>query len=208
MENYASDDLDTSSKTPLYLGIAAIILGLAGLALGWVGFAKAGELETRLAELEGAAGDLAALETRLDEGNARRERLSETVNGPSREVSRALRQVENDVSSIKTDVRRVTIQAGTALNKVEEFEKQGVQAAPPPSPSQASSAPGSGSPGKGDSSAASNADGETYRIQIGDTFARLAARFGVSIDALLDANPGVDPRRLRVGQEVVIPKSP
>ena len=28
---------------------------------------------------------------------------------------------------------------------------------------------------------------------------------GVSLQALLDANPGVDPRRLRIGQNIVVP---
>ncbi|MCC5912363.1 MAG: LysM peptidoglycan-binding domain-containing protein [Clostridiaceae bacterium] len=45
-----------------------------------------------------------------------------------------------------------------------------------------------------------------YTIRAGDTFFRLATRFNVSLDALLAANPGVDPDRLVVGQTVCIPR--
>lgn len=50
--------------------------------------------------------------------------------------------------------------------------------------------------------------GRIYRIQPGDTFYRIAQRFNIPLDLLLRANPGVDPNRLRVGQEICIPAIP
>lgn len=50
--------------------------------------------------------------------------------------------------------------------------------------------------------------GRLYTIQPGDTFFGLARRFGYTIDALLAANPGVDPNRLQVGQRICLPPSP
>lgn len=44
-----------------------------------------------------------------------------------------------------------------------------------------------------------------YTIQSGDTFSSIASKSGVKLQALLDVNPGVDPRRLRVGQVITIP---
>ena len=41
-----------------------------------------------------------------------------------------------------------------------------------------------------------------YRIQRGDTFGSLASRFDVSVERLLELNPGVDPSNLRVGQKI------
>lgn len=51
------------------------------------------------------------------------------------------------------------------------------------------------------------ATGETkeYVIASGDTLGALAKRNGVSLKALLDANPGINPRKLHVGQKVEIP---
>ncbi|MTI79301.1 MAG: LysM peptidoglycan-binding domain-containing protein [Firmicutes bacterium] len=45
-----------------------------------------------------------------------------------------------------------------------------------------------------------------YRVRPGDTFYRLAMRYNTTVDAIADANPDVDPNRLRVGQTICIPR--
>ncbi len=47
--------------------------------------------------------------------------------------------------------------------------------------------------------------GRTYLVQGGDTMAAISRKFNVKLDALSTANPGVDARRLRVGQTINIP---
>lgn len=47
--------------------------------------------------------------------------------------------------------------------------------------------------------------GPTYTIASGDTLAAVARRCGVPLDAVLAANPGVEPRRLHVGQAITLP---
>lgn len=44
-----------------------------------------------------------------------------------------------------------------------------------------------------------------YVIRQGDTFFTLARRFNTTVDAIMRANPGVDPDRLFVGQVICIP---
>src|SRR5699024_3128610 len=46
-----------------------------------------------------------------------------------------------------------------------------------------------------------------YTIRAGDTFFMLAKSHNVSVDELLKANPGVDPDRLFIGQNICIPSS-
>ncbi|HEY8487198.1 MAG TPA: LysM peptidoglycan-binding domain-containing protein [Limnochordales bacterium] len=60
---------------------------------------------------------------------------------------------------------------------------------PPPPP------PGPPSPGQG----------LVYRVQPGDTLYLIGQRFGVSWQAIAQANPGIDPWWLAVGQTLVIP---
>ncbi len=48
-------------------------------------------------------------------------------------------------------------------------------------------------------------EGNYYTIQAGDTFYAIATRYGISVDDLREANPYVDPDRLRVGQMICIP---
>jgi LysM repeat protein len=45
----------------------------------------------------------------------------------------------------------------------------------------------------------------TYEIQPDDTVAGIAETFGVTIEAILEANPGLDPSRLVIGERIVIP---
>ncbi len=47
--------------------------------------------------------------------------------------------------------------------------------------------------------------GNYYTIRAGDTFYSIARRFNVSLDALLEANPNVDPDNLYIGQVICIP---
>ena len=45
----------------------------------------------------------------------------------------------------------------------------------------------------------------THTVQSGETPFAIARKYGVKLDALLAANPGVDPKKLRVGQTLNIP---
>jgi LysM repeat protein len=44
-----------------------------------------------------------------------------------------------------------------------------------------------------------------YTIAAGDNFSSLAKKFHVSVKALVDANPGVEPTRLQIGQKIHVP---
>ena len=48
-------------------------------------------------------------------------------------------------------------------------------------------------------------EGNYYTIRSGDTLYAIAQRYNVSLDDLREANPYVDPNRLRVGQVICIP---
>lgn len=43
-------------------------------------------------------------------------------------------------------------------------------------------------------------------VRRGDNFGRLANQYNATVDAFLKANPGVDPRRLQIGQRLKIPE--
>jgi LysM repeat protein len=45
-----------------------------------------------------------------------------------------------------------------------------------------------------------------YQIQSGDTLLAVAAQFGIPAEAIQEANGIVDPRRLQIGQELIIPR--
>ena len=43
---------------------------------------------------------------------------------------------------------------------------------------------------------------DTYTIQAGDSFSKVAKRFNLSVNDILKANPGVNPRKLQIGQDI------
>jgi LysM repeat protein len=53
--------------------------------------------------------------------------------------------------------------------------------------------------------AAPPAAARSHVVQSGDTLSSIARKYGVKLDALMSANPGLDPRRLRVGQTLSVP---
>lgn len=46
---------------------------------------------------------------------------------------------------------------------------------------------------------------DTYTIKQGDTLYNISRRYYTMLNAVLTANPGVDPRRLRIGQTIIVP---
>ena len=46
---------------------------------------------------------------------------------------------------------------------------------------------------------------DTYTVRQGDTFYNISRRYYTTLNSILTANPGIDPRRLMVGQTITVP---
>ena len=47
--------------------------------------------------------------------------------------------------------------------------------------------------------------GRTHTVKQGDYPATIAKQYGIKLESLLAANPGLDPKRMKIGQTVTIP---
>jgi len=63
-------------------------------------------------------------------------------------------------------------------------------------------------PARPSSTAPEKSAARTHLVSPGETFLALARRYGVSYSALLAANPGLDPDRIRPGQTLRLPAGP
>jgi LysM repeat protein len=81
-------------------------------------------------------------------------------------------------------------------------EEMAAMAKPPPAPPILEAAPEG--PSTEELIAASGGGGE-YVIKSGDTFGKIAKNNNTTSSAIQDANPGVDPTKLKIGQKIRLP---
>jgi LysM repeat protein len=182
-------DNSSSSKTGSYLVIVVGFVAVIAFVLAIVSFTKVNKLSAQLGEVP--VSDLAQ---RVDQVEQTAKAASTAANesktrftGLSTDTQRAFDQVTSEFSSLRTTVNRLTTD---------------MQAMSDGSPRPSSSGPSVGPSGPAPGSL--SADG-VYVIKSGDTLAKIGAEFGVSWQEIMRVNPGVNPNRLRIGQEILIP---
>lgn len=204
---------ESGSKLPLIaLGLGALALGVALFA--WMSARKASGIEDALlAEIAALRSELADmpdptenLTNRLNDVDRRFETVGNEllrINQQERqlrttreEVQRALDGITRDISRNRTALNDLGTRVETLTEGLNE-----VRTRRPASVAERTTTPS----GATETPALPDGEGALYRIQSGDTLLVVARRFGVTLQQVLDANPGVNPNRLQIGQEIIIP---
>lgn len=202
------DDIETSSAgglVPIALAILAIVLGGAGLYFGLTASQRLNDLaesmdagSTSVLRLE---KDIDALETQVAELSAQNGELQKTLSRVrlySNQSERAVKQLGSSVQENRSEI----VDLADRINKI---VTSSARPAPTNTESTRTELPGTRETNPVEESAEEAVTESTYTIVTGDTFARIAGKLGVGLQALLDANPGVDPRRLSIGQVINVP---
>lgn len=195
------EEIESSSggaMLPLALAILAIVLGGAGLYFGLSANQRLSPLSTSLEEGSTNAAvlqkDVSALETQLEELRAQNMELQKSLERSRIYSAQSERAVKQLASSVKENREEIVKQAERLNEMVSGGGASTARVANPTATVAGGEAP-----------AANAGPGGTYTIQSGDTFAKIASKTGVGLQALLDANPDADPRRLRIGQVIQLP---
>jgi LysM repeat protein len=216
----------TKAGLPL-LNIAGLVFGLMGCFLGVYGIMEARAAKTALQESENQLKTaLEARPDRTEEFARRLKELDESIVGVGSEVmktNRALTGIRDQTQSALTemgrDIRANRAQVNENTNRIGELDEK-IKTPPPPVASQARTNLSTGTTTTSQSGNRANfrqTDGTQspegsadrpaeHRIKPGDTLSKLADLYGLSLDDILDANPGIDPRRLQVGQPIRLPQ--
>lgn len=120
------------------------------------------------------------------------------------ELEQKTDRLSGGVDELQGQLRGLYNQTRSSLENVSaEMQAMRDQIAPKPPPvaaAAATPAPAAASEGN-----ATTSGGKTYSIRSGDLLTNVAKRHGTTVEALLKANPGLNPNRLKVGQVIKIP---
>lgn len=197
------DDIETSSSGSLVLvalAVFAIVLGGAGLYFGLTANQRISPLTDSMEAGSSSAArlekDIAGFETKLAELSAQSTELKRTlerVKGYGTTTERAVKAVASSVKENRDEIVKLA-------SRLNEVVTAGVKSAPVAITAATTTTATADSP-----AATGASPSGTYTIASGDTFAKVAGKLGVSLQALLDANPDADPRRLAIGQVIKVP---
>lgn len=205
MEYEATDEdalQPSGNMIPIALAVLAAVLGTAGLYFGFNANKRLNSIDSSMQESSTSSVEIeksiAFFESRIAEFE---EQISEQTKALNRlraygtQSEQAIKKLSGELNSNREVIKKIVRQ----LNETRAVLSQ-VNASRDASNTQSSELPVDTTTVTAEPKAE-----RTYVIASGDTFGKIAARLGISVQAIIDANPNADPRRLRVGQKIVIP---
>ena len=175
------NETNAGSHSPfLMVAICLVALGLSGVALfvALTGATKPQEAQVKAIQ---------ALEKKLQEAEAKTHDIEADNTKIHEHLKRLTQESQEAFNSVGLEMGK--LHSGVKSNR-DELEKMHNHLS--------NKAPSNTAPTKAQSS-------RTYTIQSGDTFASVAKEHGLSVHALVSANPGLDPRNLRIGEVIQVP---
>lgn len=193
----------TKQILPLAIGCVALALGVAALAFAVSASSRASNAEENFKVVKDSVEKAAALSIEMKNVNSKLEatatQLEDIKSAGVTNVNAMARQVQNTVTQLNAEIaknRQLIAENQKAINEVAGRRGARVQAQ-----AESTSATGSAS----STATEASADGKKYNVRSGDTLLVIAKKHGKTLSEIEKANPGVDSRRLHIGQEIVIP---
>lgn len=189
--------MEKLQKFASLIALIALVLGGAGLALGFIAFQRTQDgdviitIKDSISTLSESMTDVQAKVSSQTAEYVTKDNLRTIAT----QTQDAFNAISDQLSKMRTQSRGDAIKIAEMEAKLENF--QGPRAKPK-SPVVVSD--------EAMEQTTANENGTiSYKIQSGDTLGKVAKEFGITLDTLLSANPGVQPRYLQLGQEVIIP---
>lgn len=187
---------------PIALVFLAILLGGAGLYFGLTAKQQIAPLTESVDVGTSSAAridkQLSTIDTRIKDLSAQNAQLKETIQRLGRESSQTLREAKQAGAGVQSN-------RGELIELAQKLSQLATSGSAPAASTSRTEAASTGNGTSTTETLASSGSASIYKILSGDTFGKIASQKGVRLDALLEANPDTDPRRLRIGQEINIP---
>ncbi len=192
----------SGNMIPIALAALGILLGTAGLYFGFNANKRLNSIDTSIQESSTSAAEIEKSVTYYD---SRIAELEEQILEQSELLKRLRAYNSQSEQAIKTLSGELNKNREQIIKTAkEQNEIKAIVAQTRASPSASSNR--SGKVSDNATGVVTKPEAErTYVIVSGDTFAKIATKLNVPLQAIIDANPNVDPRRLAIGQKIVIP---
>ena len=195
--------MDNLAKATPIIAMGALVCGVVGLILGIIAFQRSSQIDA-VTEIKDANSTISESVAGLQEevsGLSKKYVTMTNLKEFANSTQDAFNQITDQLTKMRTDSRSATIKIAELESKIQggaTVRRTATPASTPTSSSDTSS---------GEETASTVPEGGAeYVIQSGDTLGKVAKDFGITLDKLLSANPGVQPRYLRVGQKIIIPE--
>lgn len=172
--------MDTISRenSPSILPIAGVILGALALVLSAVALVKLSTVKTLDEKVNGLDTQVQSMAGDVQRAGEKATAAGRRVDDLATQAQRGFDAVTAEIGNLRTDVNKLATAKPAAKAGVAAKDGAPVAAGP----------------------------GGDYTVKAGDTPAKIARAHGVTTDALMGANPGLEPTKLKVGQKVNLPK--
>ncbi len=169
---------------PLGIAIFGTVLGAIGLIMSFSTSGKVTKLQNDLGQAQSDITDVKA--------------AAASAAGLSAKVNDAAGKIDAVENYISTTVAKGFADDRTAINDLTDKVSK---------LSTAKTATAASAKGGAAATHVVAGQGGTVQISSGETLSVLAKKYNVTVKAIEDANPGVDPNHLKIGQEITIPGS-
>ena len=195
------DEIQSTPKTSLIVPVMAILgfgIAIIASAVGGIALTK---ISNASDEMNAKIEKNASIELEIKKINDRIDSIVsqfETLKSDNK-VNELARQTQQVVNTLQANINAIRSEVVSNRESIEKLATRTVEKTV-----VKESKPDEQQPQQQEASK-QNTDAKTHKIQSGDTFAKLAKKYGVSVDAIVKANPQANPSRLKIGQEIVIP---
>ena len=196
------DEIQTTPKTLPIVPVMAILgfgIAIIASAVGGVALTK---ISNASEEMNAKIEKNASIELEIKKINDRIDSIVsqfETLKSDDK-VSELARQTQQVVNTLQSNINAIRSEVVSNRESIEKLATRSVEKTV-----VKESKPAEQQQPQQQEASKQNADAKTHKIQNGDTFAKLAKKYGVSVDAIVKANPQANPSRLKIGQEITIP---
>lgn len=202
MEEEFQENSTLRTFLPLAVGLLGVVMGVAALGFAIASANKAKELKESLASLsqsiEASASSQKELKALNDKIVSAFEQIEATKAAGAINANAVSKQVQNAINALSTEITNNRNLIAKNQEAIGELAARGMRASKPASVKTAKN--------EEDASAASQtASGKIHKVRAGENFSIIAKKYGVSVSDIEKANPDKDSRRLKIGQEIIIP---